>query len=332
MVYQSVGTRVKDVAQVVACQYPLVSYLPFCAAPEALSPSLSTLPDRVDVLKVAHIEHKALDAFAVGLSGNMDAALNVRNAELAIKELVGMVKASNLVEKDSLAENLVQFLSGARQTATSLQELTYMIHGTIDSIASFNVYVVRTLNSARSASTPATSGDLDIAALRTFHASFTYFATIISDLKAEASAISASLGGLDERLADIHALCSQEAFDTAMALDELFWQLWTHLGGNRDKLRDLKHRKSVLKSVLQYRTVAAAYVTGALHTLTAIDAQLSDIRGRLDGASSVAAAVPLAVQLEGINHGLMRMRKELGQDHTPGVAGAGEVWMLGEKK
>ena len=58
----------------------------------------------------------------------------------------------------------------------------------------------------------------------------------------DATTTSSSLDRLAERLVTVHALCVQESIDTSLALDELLWELWTRLGGNRSQVRQLKKR------------------------------------------------------------------------------------------
>ena len=173
------------------------------------------------------------------------------------------------------------------------------------------MYARRTIEAAQNSDN---ASHINKAVLRTFQHSLTSFADAISAILLDATATSASLDRLHERLTTVHTLCLQETFENALALDDLLWQLWTILGGNRLKIRDLKRRESVLKQVEQYRSIAAAYVAGAMRTMTAIDAELSMLRERLVSSALEANPLPIEVQLASIDRILHRLM----EDHRRG--------------
>ena len=98
-----------------------------------------------------------------------------------------------------------------------------------DSIVAYNQYALRTLESAKE--TKKTSFEVAIAS--TFQSSMDTFAAEVTRVLVHATATSVTLDRLEERLQSMHALCTQEAITTAFALEDLLWQLWTQLGGNR---------------------------------------------------------------------------------------------------
>ena len=119
----------------------------------------------------------------------------------------------------------------------------------------------------------------------------------------------ASLDLLEERLSTIHELCVQEAFDTALAEDDLLWQLWTLLGGNKRQLRELAHRVSVLQSVQQYRALASAYVAVTVQALTVVEADLTELREQLSFQAVSSDNIPVEVHVRGLEGSLNRLKE-----------------------
>lgn len=151
---------------------------------------------------------------------------------------------------------------------------------------------------------------LDATLTRTFQASMDTFSSQISRLLLSATVAATSLDRLEEHLSIAHELCIQEAIATAFAKDDLLWRLWSVLGGNRSQRRDLENRASVLKEVQRYRAVAVAYVAAAMHTLTAVDAELTELRERLIASEVSVQELPVEVHVASIQGGLYRLQKE----------------------
>ena len=116
------------------CDFPVVSRLPICATTSSqldLTPS-GPVYDRADFPSLINIQNIVLDDLATGSAGGKDLALNVKHAELAVKDLAVIVHASNLTIKVPLGEALVDFATDARTTSRSLQRLSARINGAVD--------------------------------------------------------------------------------------------------------------------------------------------------------------------------------------------------------
>nr|VWO96416.1 Calcium-dependent protein kinase [Ganoderma boninense] len=136
------------------------------------------------------------------------------------------------------------------------------------------------------------------------------FSSQVTAVILDATAATSSLDNLENGLFLIHELCVQETLTTVLSLDELLWELWTILGGNRSKLRDLHQRTGVLKEVQQYRAVAVVYVAAATQTILAVDAQLSDLRDRLIASALDTLDIPVDVHLASIERSLLRLQQD----------------------
>ncbi|KAI1785303.1 hypothetical protein LXA43DRAFT_976295 [Ganoderma leucocontextum] len=296
----SVHSAVHDLASFNICNLPLVSLaLPSCHLPPAASVGHANFPS------LLAIQHRALDELVAGSATNSELVLNVKHAELAIRDLVVLVKASNLTTKDPLADTLSQFSVNARRTGRSLQLLISKIRGTVDRAIAYNVYALHLLETTDEMPT---RKRVDAAVLRSFEMALASFATSISSIIVDATMVSASLDCLEEQLSTVHALCVQEAWDTAVVEDELLWQLWTLLGGNRRQLRDLANRATVLQDVQQYRALASAYVAATVQALTVVDADLMELREQLSTQAVDFHHIPVEVQIRSLEQSLYRLK------------------------
>lgn len=142
------------------------------------------------------------------------------------------------------------------------------------------------------------------------------FSSQITHVLVHAAATSVSLDRLEDRLLAIYALCMEEAIVTALAHDDLLWTLWTLLGGNREQLRDLTRRISVLRSVRTYRDTAMAYVAATTHSLHSVEADLAQLRERLGaGRDSGEMEIPLEAQIGSIQRGIQRIQQQKSKGH-----------------
>ncbi len=145
---------------------------------------------------------------------------------------------------------------------------------------------------------------------KTFQSSMDAFAAEISRVLVHATVTSMSLDRLEERLLAIHALCTEEAMSTALALDDLLWQLWTQLGGNKKQRRDLENRAAVLRNIQQYRSVAMVFVATTTQTLTSVEVDLSELRERISTSGLLPDAMPVEVQIASIQRSVARLKEE----------------------
>ncbi|TFK81044.1 hypothetical protein K466DRAFT_502840 [Polyporus arcularius HHB13444] len=293
------------------CEVPVVCLLPICAAEVSVIPPTPPTT-RTDFPGLMAIQHRALDELSIaGHGAAIDLALNMKHAELAVRDLVVMVQSSDLTSRDVLADTLTTFILEAREAGRGLQSLSSKIDGTLDSIGAFNTYMLRAVESAKAATKTENPGDLalDLFVLRTFQSSFAWFASAISDIILEAVPLTSQLELLEERLATVHAIALQEDLINSIVLDDLLWTLWTRLGGNRQQRRDLENRASLLQNVQIFRSVAVAYVASTMRTLTTIDAELGELRDRLSAPSVERNAIPLEVQLEAIQRSALRIQQ-----------------------
>lgn len=128
LILSAVFTRARaGVSGVNVCEWPVLSALGACALPGP------PLPDgRSDFPSLAAVQQHAIDEF-LGYSDNgSQLAVNLKHAELAVQDLIILVKASDLTIKDALADALVEFVIDAKSAGRGLQLLSAKINGAMD--------------------------------------------------------------------------------------------------------------------------------------------------------------------------------------------------------
>lgn len=133
------------------------------------------------------------------------------------------------------------------------------------------------------------------------------FSSQISPIISEAASAIAALDALEDHLHVVHTLCHGEALTTGIQQDDMLWELWSMLGGNQERRRDLAYRMDVLRDVQRYRGVALGYVAATLKTLTWMDAQLAELREAL--AMSRSPDFPVMAQLAGLERMINRLQQ-----------------------
>ena len=67
-----------------------------------------------------------------GAIGGPALGLEIKKAEMATKDLITLVKYSQLKSRDLLAESLFNFVQDAKKTGKGLQKLTSKVNGAVD--------------------------------------------------------------------------------------------------------------------------------------------------------------------------------------------------------
>ncbi len=160
--------------------------------------------------------------------------------------------------------------------------------------------------------------------------------TEIARVMLEANAVLARLDALEENLYNIRAICEQEMIVTKAALDELLSQLWTILGGNKTQRQELSRQAEILANVEWYRALSVSHVVATTETLSAVEAELSELRDKLSAPELVGDAIPLEVHIASIEHSAQRINEErikVRGDFGRNIQDGSRVdWFLGRKQ
>ena len=178
---------------------------------------------------------------------------------------------------------------------------------------------MRTIGAARERS----SAEVESIVRGAFEASIDGLSAQLTRVIVEATTTMIALDRLEDRLFDIHSLCVPEALLTEVELQDLLWTIWTILGSNKDKIRDLRRREAVLREVEQYRAVALAYVSAAAQILQGLEAELSELRDRLTETTLGPSDIPVEVHLASLERSIRRF--ETGSQSYGGVIDASQA-------
>ncbi|KZP23891.1 hypothetical protein FIBSPDRAFT_858065 [Athelia psychrophila] len=301
------------------CYLPGVSRSAFCAplpsSSEPPAPRWADFPHLMDAQSGAF--EQLLDTTA----GGSALAHSIKKAEMATTDLSTLVRVSNLRSRELIADMLSEFVVDARTTGRGLQRLSAKVNGAVDGILAMNDYALHTIEGA-AARSPSRIGvvlslipfvDLSGSAAtqelvtKTFTKAMDYHAGSLARLVIEAQASLANLDALEQRLNTLSEVVVRENATLSAAQSELLSELWTMLGGNRDKLRGQDNHFLLLKGLGDYRSRALAHVESALMTLQAMSEDMEDMRERVAAPELVGSRVPVEVHIRSIRSGLERL-------------------------
>ncbi|KAG9096436.1 hypothetical protein FRC06_008660 [Ceratobasidium sp. 370] len=244
-------------------------------------------------------------------------AINIKRSEVAVRDLIILVKESSLVGKESLARNLEEFVEDARLTGRSLQKFGGHVGGAVDETIAMNEYTIELLDRA--------AKDTESSLLTRFllpHAAETRKKDIksiwvretrrmkstVQQLMKEAAANTRALDRLENELNVIHTIVTRESELVAKG-EEALSALWTALGGNKAQLAEFKCHNQLLGNVSKYRKAAMDHVTGALVHLDRIDSELKYLNEPVASPLilSQGEEVPLEVHVTMMRRGTGRL-------------------------
>ncbi|KZT01412.1 uncharacterized protein LAESUDRAFT_664079, partial [Laetiporus sulphureus 93-53] len=299
------------------CIIPGISNSPLCRMPP---PIVNLSPKWANFTQLAEMQgatfEQLLDESVTGSSLSFE----IKKAEMATSDLVTLVRHSNLISRDLLAESLVDFVDDARKTGRDLHKLSSKIGGAVDSIMAVNNYAIRAIEAANEKppssflkiwpfASSVTSAVTRAIVLQTFADSMDVSASQIQRVILEAEVNLVNLERLEEHLKTVHEVISRENGTVTAAQDELLASLWTSLGGNRRELKGKKQHLVLLKGLGAYRRRALAHVTVALQTLHALSADLEELRERVAAPEILGEQIPVEVHMQAIQAGLDRLKE-----------------------
>ena len=150
----------------------------------------------------------------------------------------------------------------------------------------------------------------ETALLDGFRASLDKHADELAKLVLELAASTANLDALDTQLSALHELCAREDLAISAARDALLSDLWTILGGNRDRLRSFETNLDLLKHLGEYRRRAAAHVAAAAQTVQAMGEEMEELRERVAAPDLTGDRIPIEVHMRSIRSGMERIQEQ----------------------
>ncbi|KAL0954355.1 hypothetical protein HGRIS_003349 [Hohenbuehelia grisea] len=300
------------------CFLPGISSLGVCLPDARQQPIASQIPRRADYPKLVDVQSNAFEKLLDQSTGSSGLSFDIRNAELATRDLVALIRLSKLKSKDLLADSLGGFVDDARKASRSLQKLHAKIGGAVDGISAVNDYALHSIEEAH-AKEPAwyspsalvpwssrrTTQDV---VKKTFKDAMDALSWELRRLILQAEHSQSLLDGLEEHLATLHDIISREDSSITEARAELLANLWTMLGGNRGELRGYESHLMLLKDLGNYRKRALKHVVAALQMLRGLSDDMEELRERVALPELAGPEIPIEVHLKSIQNGLDRLK------------------------
>ena len=147
------------------------------------------------------------------------------------------------------------------------------------------------------------------AVIETFLMSMDNIGTHMARLREEADISMGHLMRLEEHLSVLHEITHRDDKQLTMAQDEVLAELWSSLGGNRRKLKKMTINLNLLKNVDKYRRKALTHIVVTLETIQALDADMEELRTRVEAPDIVGDKIPIEVHINSIKAGLDRLKE-----------------------
>ncbi|EMD33900.1 hypothetical protein CERSUDRAFT_117428 [Gelatoporia subvermispora B] len=298
------------------CYIPGISRTPLCyTAPRRSGEDRA--PRWADYPKLIDVQSSTFEQLLDESAGGSGLSLDIKKAEMATRDLIALVRVSDLTSKDRLADVLSEFVEDAKKTGRGLQKLNAKIGGAVDSIMAVNDYAIHSIEAAKAKDSSMfnviwpfpTNTRTNEVVLRTFHEAMGVLSAHVQRVILEATVSLENLEKLEEALTTLHELVSREDTDLSNAKSELLGALWTRLGGNQRSLRSFNQHLALLRNVGQYRTRALAHVAAALQTMQAISEEMEEMRDRVAAPEILGERIPVEVHVKSINAGLERLKE-----------------------
>ena len=117
------------------CGWSVLSRLPICSVDDASkvpATDTSSPTNSADFPSLVAVQHRAVDHFTTFADTGYGLAVDLKQAELAVQDLILLVKASNLTLKYELSSALEEFVIDAKTIGRGLQGFSAKVYGTID--------------------------------------------------------------------------------------------------------------------------------------------------------------------------------------------------------
>lgn len=260
-------------------------------------------------------------------AGGVSLPLDMKRGEASIRDLRQIVRYSGLRSKNELVLEFDGFIETARIASYDLQKFNSHVGRSVDNILATARWTKRVLDGIADleSSRGVVSGFFNHRILAPFQPMrFTEDALLdhyvqhtrlveeeIHRLIAEAQALLHVLQNLEDRLDVIHGIAVRDNIHLQSSKADVLSQLWTMVGGNRNKLGKFDSQLRLLGHVATYRKSAIAYVSGTMVKLQGMGAELEELRERVGGVELLGGrrGVPLSVHIENIELGVERLEE-----------------------
>ncbi|CAE6401848.1 hypothetical protein BN14_03273 [Rhizoctonia solani AG-1 IB] len=229
-------------------------------------------------------------------------AVDIKDSEMALRDLTSLVKLSPIASKDVLTEELIKVTHTAKHTSRSLQKFGTRVWGAVDRIVSLNKRTIVVLEGA-------SNGKGDIVRHREeledfWFKSMELLERVLRDLVHEAEDKIAHLERLDEMLKTVEVMVTEEQ-NNIRGKEKVAKKQWFKDG---EKLQNFDTSLGILQMVKDERKNALVHVEDTLSQLNRMSDHLGDLRERV--AEPIIASslnIPIEVHIDGMRYATERL-------------------------
>ncbi|KAF9471517.1 hypothetical protein BDN70DRAFT_567160 [Pholiota conissans] len=242
-------------------------------------------PRWTDYSRLIDNQNKSLEQLLAHTAPEPVLALKIKLMGIATEEWIIQVRVSDLKEKGTLANNLMEFVMDVTIARSSLHELASNIRESVDRIREVNDDALQSIVHAL-ANKPSiiswTSAKNDEAVNRTFAEAMNVLSANMLRLLRLVAETQSNCYILHDRLIHLHRFLARNISLISKDRFNLLQHLWTKLGGNRKSLRSFERQLVVVMELEEYSQHALVHVVDVLQTLRAIRTDLEDMYNRIE--------------------------------------------------
>lgn len=307
------------------CQIPGVSLLNLKLCPDnplgTGSKSEAQTLDFDELMSAQAQFEQVLEASAQSISLPME----MTQSESSVRDLRTVVRYSDLPGREELIYEFDGYIEIHRQIINDLQSFNTHIGGAVDSVVGMNRWTSRYIDSVatrREAHDSLLSRGLkwvlapiqpvafdEDGILEKYIEHSVFVVEKIEYLIQEAQAILRLLSHADEYLERIHEYVVRNDNAVKKERGDVLSELWTLLGMNNNRLRNLSAKLALLRRVDGQRKSAVVQLWSLVNDLGDIRTKVSDLRDRVAAPGLLAdtTSIPLSVHIDTINAGVERL-------------------------
>ncbi|OBZ84367.1 hypothetical protein A0J61_07582 [Choanephora cucurbitarum] len=270
----------------------LSSHIPACKDYD------SSVPDFTHFIKLQESLYDGM------LQSNADSisALELKQVELATRDLQVMIKYSNLMNHDLLDSKLGDYITRSRRFGRDIQSLQAQTRGVIDNLITYNTYTLRRLSEFNSRR----SSRQDLRAL------YEYAMTLVEKeakrLILTIEKAQGSLDSLEEDLYSIHEISIQEQVYQRKEKPNVFQDLVNKVSGKGLRRPLVEENLALLVKFDLQRSKAAQRLMIMLDRMEAFQMDLEELRSQVIAPILVPDTIPLEMHIENIGKAIERLK------------------------
>ncbi|KAI8068190.1 uncharacterized protein B0P05DRAFT_514512 [Gilbertella persicaria] len=275
------------------CPMKLIShYIPACQHHNAPVPDFSHFVKLQESLYDGMLQSSA-DSIS---------AIELKQVELATRDLQTMIKYSNLQSHQLLDDKLGDYIARSRRFGRDIQSLQAQTKGVIDNLITYNTYTLRRLSEFNSKK----SSRQDLRALYEYAMSLVEKEAkrlILTIEKAQGS-----LDRLEEDLYAVHEISVQEQVYQKKEMPDVFGDLINMISGQGMRRPLVEENLALLAKFDSQRSKASQRLMVMLDRMEAFQMDLEELRSQVVAPILIPDTIPLEMHIENIGKAIERLK------------------------